>query len=300
MDKSDFLVNNGPFIRFPLVDFIASCREENMSEIDLTLQAPHVYVDSDGYWLPEILKERKRNQISIHCVTPLPYRYTICAGEGTIQYEKSLAYYKQCILLAQEIGAVYLCITGSGACYDYEKSALMDNAENMLIQLAEFAGVRGITLLLGSVLGEECEVNASTPVLVKLSEISDMLRRVRSSYLKAYLDTEVISLCGETISQWFNELGEQICLIRLTDGNYNGYRLWGRGCLPCDRFLAEIWNNNYRGKFSLQIPGERYMEDPVSANKENISYLMSAVAGIMGEKCVTPTAKAKETRHGNN
>lgn len=298
MDKFDLLGNNGQFIRMPFSDFLASQQEEGLREIDLTLQAPHVYVDSDGHWMPEALKTIREKRISVYCVTPLPYRYTICADDGTIQYEKTLAYYKQCILLAEELGARYLCITGSGGCYDYEASRLLDNAEKVLRQLADFAGAHQVTLLLGSVLGEECEVNASTPVLVRLHEIRDMIRRVDSPYLKAYLDTEVISLCGETISRWFQELGEKICLIRLTDGNYNGYRIWGRGCLPCVRYLKGIRKNGYEGKFSLQIPGERYIEDPAAAQKENISYLLAAMVQAAGADIGTQTVASRAQAAG--
>lgn len=57
-----------------------------------------------------------------------------------MQREKTLAYYQQCILAAEELQAESLCITASGACYDLDRALLMLNAVQMLKELAEFAG----------------------------------------------------------------------------------------------------------------------------------------------------------------
>ena len=100
-----------------------------------------------------------------------------------------------------------------------------------------------------------------------------MIEAVSSDFLKVYLDTEVISLRGETISGWFDTLGEDIRLVRFTDGNYNGYRIWGRGCLPCRKYLNQLDESGYAGPLALTVPGERYIDDPVSAMKENIQVL---------------------------
>lgn len=274
MCELNLLGNNGQYIRYPFEDFLKAQKKFGIKEIDLTLQAPHIYVDSEEYEdLAAVQRAMKENGISVYCVTPLPYRYTICADAGSIQLEKTISYYKQCILAAQSLGASYLCVTASGGCYDYDGERLMKNAEAALMLLADFAGEHDVTLLLGTVLGEECPTNASTPVLVHAEEVKQVLENVHSPYLKVYMDTEVISLCGETITQWFEMFGGDLRLIRLTDGNYNGYRIWGRGCLPCRKYLDEIRDNGYHGKCSLQIPGEKYIVDPQTADGENLSYL---------------------------
>jgi len=270
----DFLGNNAQYIRYPFEVFLKTQQRLGVKEIDLTMQTPHIYIDSEAYESLDGMKSLLTFYgIHVYCVTPLPYRYTVCADEGSVQREKSEDYYKQCILAAESLGASYLCITGSGACYDYEPDRLRKNAVDTLKKLSAFAGQHSVTLLLGTVFGEECPNNASTPVLVHLDEIVQTLKAVASPYLKAYLDTEVISLCGETITGWFGALGENIRLVRFTDGNYNGYRLWGKGCLPCSKYIREIMANGYCGKWSLQIPGERYTEQPEAADGENFAYL---------------------------
>lgn len=265
------LGNNAQFIRRPFGEFLDAAAEAKIAHVELTLQTPHFYVDSDGHGSLEKQKEAlKDRDIRVKSVVPLPYRYSICAEKETWQHEKTLGYYKQCILTAEELGAEYVCVTASGANFDEPREKLMERGIATLRVLADFAGQHGVILLLSSVLGELCPVQASTPVMVHLDEIKAVVEAVNSPSLQVYLDTEVISVCGETIPQWFAALGEQIRLIRFADGNYNGYRVWGRGCLPCSQFLRQVDEAGYDGAFSLTVPGERYVDDPAEAFGENI------------------------------
>lgn len=275
------LGNNAQFIKYPFETFLHIAIKNNMQEVDFTAHVPHFYIDSYGY--KDICGVREKLQeagISVSCMTPLPYRFNICADEGSIQKEKTIAYYKQCVLAAKYLGSPYVIITASGACYDYDHHRLRNNAYDTLRVLAEFAFSQGVTLLLGTVVGKECPYNASTPVFVHLDEIKEAITQVSSPALKAYLDTEVISLCGETIKEWFDTLGEDICLVRFVDGNYNGYRVWGTGCLPCKKFLKALDDCAYEGALSLNLPGERYVDKPDEMLEENIRFLREAVRQV--------------------
>jgi len=279
--KLELLGNNIQFFKKPFDEFLTWLSKNEIKEIDLTAHVPHIYVDSYGYKdFCDIKTKLMQQGVAVSCITPMPYRFNICADEGSIQKEKTIEYYKQCIDMAKDFGSSYVTITASGACYDYEKERLKANGIDTLKTLADYAGQYGVTLLLGTVLGEECQPNASTPVFVKLYEIKEALDAVNSENLKAYLDTEVISICGETITQWFDLIGKDIALIRLTDGNYNGYRIWGMGCLPCKKYLKEIEAAGYKGKFSLNIPGERYAEEPAKAMSRNVSFLQETARQV--------------------
>ena len=164
--------------------------------------------------------------------------------------------------------------------YDKDKNVLLSCAEETLYTLSTFAEKHEVCLLLGTVLGEESPYNASTPVLTCLSEIKTVLSQVNSPALKAYLDTLAISLTGETITQWFSALGDNIRLIRFTDGNYNGYRIWGTGCLPCEKYLSELQSSKYSGPLSLAVPGERYCENPMEADNLMLAYFRAALSKV--------------------
>ena len=273
--------SNAQFLKLPFPAFAEALVRDGLQAADLTLLAPHFYIDSEEAVDPcGALRLLAEKGIAVRCVTPLPYRYSVCAEEGTIQWEKTIGYYRQCILFAQRAGARMMPITASGADFDREPQQLLENAVNSLKILSGFAGDHGVELLLGTVPGMEDPIHASTPVLLTLPEINAVLDEVDSPALNAYLDTEVISMAGEGITQWFALLGGRIRLVRFSDGNYNGYRIWGEGCLPCEKFLRELDACGYRGPLSLTLPGERYSGDPAGAQHRLLAHLRQAMARV--------------------
>ena len=52
-------------------------------------------------------------------------------------------------------------------------------------------------------------------------------------------------------------------LVRLCDGNYHGWRAWGEGVLPMQRYLHALDAMGYRGDISLRLPGERYLAQKI-------------------------------------
>ena len=204
------LGNNAQFFRFSYNDFVKALVADNISAVDLTLLSPHIYIDSFEILDPcHVIEMLHANGISVEATTPVPYRYSICAEAGTMQRERTLGYYRQCIIFTKKAGAKFLLLTASGANFDTASEILLENAAEVLSILASFAEECGVTLLLGTVFGPESPLNASSPVLLTLPDVKNTLQRVNSPALKAYLDTAVISLVGETISQWFAQLGKE-------------------------------------------------------------------------------------------
>ena len=99
-------------------------------------------------------------------------------------------------------------------------------------------------------------------MLGRLEELSELLRRVDSPALGVYLNTSVRKASPGRQHQWFERLGEHTGLVRLCDGNYHGWRAWGEGVLPMERYRAELEAAGYAGPVSLLLPGERYAGRP--------------------------------------
>lgn len=265
-----FLESNSQYIRFPMADFLSVQKELESHHIDLVLQSPHIYVDCENY--QDIRKYRsdfEEHEISVDCVTPLPYRYSIGFHPESVIGQRSRQYYANCIRAAHLCGSQYLCITAANACFDVPKKELMEYCLENLKFLTRIAGEENVTLLLGTVMGMDSPCNASTPVVLTLEETAELVEQIGSPYLAAYADTQVISIRGELLSDWFQRLGRKVRLIRFTDGNYNGYRVWGSGVLPAEKFAEEIKQAGFDGLISFQIPGERYCENPKDAQKQN-------------------------------
>lgn len=292
----ELLFSNSQYVKVPFEDFLEAQKRLGSKYIDLVLQVPHIYVDSTKVIGKEALKARLNEEgLKVISVTALPYRYSISADPETLQGAKTLDYYRRCIETTKYLEGKYLCLTGAGAPYDIDTKALMENAKSNLSLLAEYGETVGITILLGACFGRECPVNSQGPILTHVDEIAALVNDVNSPYLGAYLDTELASISGETIGEWGRLLRSdsaeenKLKLIRFTDGNYNGYRTWGRGCYPGEKYLKEILSIGYKGPISLQIPGERYADNPAEQDKEN----REKVQGLF-EKCLKEYESAGE------
>ena len=66
-------------------------------------------------------------------------------------------------------------------------------------------------------------------------------------------------------------------LVRLCDGNYHGWRAWGEGVLPMQRYLHALDAMGYRGDISLRLPGERYLAQPAYPDERALAALCGEV-----------------------
>ncbi|MEG2420059.1 MAG: sugar phosphate isomerase/epimerase family protein [Oscillospiraceae bacterium] len=267
------LGSNSQYSRYPLGEFVSAMGRLGFSRLDFVPQTPHIFCHDACLESPVRLRSiLDRAGLTVRAVTPPPYRYSITAPQG-VQQAATLAYYKNCITLARSLGSPYLVLGAAGACWDLPAEALTENAVRLLRSLAAEASAQSVTLLLCPVLGKNAPLLAQSPVLGTARECAALCDAVSSPHLQIAVDTHVISVNGETLSQWFQLLGPRISLVRLTDGNYHGYRPLGAGCLPTDRYLAELDALGYRGDLSLLLPGEGYLDAPSVPDQRSLEAL---------------------------
>ena len=234
------LGSNGPYSRVPLAAFLEAEVRLGLDGVDFVPQTPHFWCSHTGHESAAPLRAALAEAgLPVRVLTPPPYRYSLTAPPGR-QREATLDYYRVCIALAAELGAGRLVLGAAGACWDIEPEALRRNAAGLLSALCPQAEAAGVRLLLAPVMGPETPLIAESPVLGRLEELSELLRRVDSPALGVCLDTNVMSTWGDSIPRWFERLGEHTGLVRLCDGNYHGWRAWGEGVLPMERYRAEL------------------------------------------------------------
>ena len=256
------LGSNGPYSRVPLAAFLEAEVRLGLDGVDFVPQTPHFWCSHTGHESAAPLRAALAEAgLPVRVLTPPPYRYSLTDPPGR-QREATLDYYRVCIALAAELGAGRLVLGAAGACWDIEPEALRRNAAGLLSALCPQAEAAGVRLLLAPVMGPETPLIAESPVLGRLEELSELLRRVDSPALGVCLDTNVMSTWGDSIPRWFERLGEHTGLVRLCDGNYHGWRAWGEGVLPMERYRAELEAAGYAGPVSLLLPGERYAGRP--------------------------------------
>lgn len=271
MSKLLLAGSNSLYMRYPFMDCLNAQRKLGINLLDFAVSTPHIWCDHKKY---EPLKDTKNKLrefgITVSTVSPSSYKYSICAGYRTIQRDATIGYFENVISIAKELGANSVSITSSGGCFDIDKKKLWENSKEILKYLCTYAENEGIELILAPL------SDKVSPILNSLLEIERMIKGVNSNNLRALLDTNTISVKGESISDWFKTLGDRIALVRFTDGNYNGYRVWGEGCLSCGRYLEELYKVGYDGILSLRLSGERYIENPFNADERNVVALRQA------------------------
>ncbi len=260
--KQRLLGSNQQYSRYPLSRFCSSMAQLGLNRLDFVPQVPHFWCGHTGYESTAGLKAALAEAgLAVSALTPPPYRYSITAPDGK-QRMATLDYYRHCIALAAELGAGQVVVGAAGACWDLDPAVLRRNAADMLLTLARLARDAGIRLLFSPVMGPDAPLLAESPILGTAAETAELLDWLDQPSLGVCLDTNVMSVWGGDLPTWFRLLGGRIRLVRLCDGNYHGYRAWGDGCLPMERYLRQLDEAGYAGDLSLLLPGERYVEDP--------------------------------------
>ena len=127
-------------------------------------------------------------------------------------------------------------------------------------------------------MGAETPLIAEAPVLNTARQLSQMLAWVDSPALGVCLDTNVMSANGDTVADWLSLFPGRIGLVRLCDGNWHGWRAWGDGVLPVDRYLCQLTEGGYQGDFSLYLPGERYIGSPAYPDEKAVAAVKEVLA----------------------
>lgn len=271
------LGSNSQYSRYPLDLFAAEMRRMGLCGLDLVPQTPHLFCGHTGCEDTARLRAVLNGAgLWAEVLTPPSYRYSITAPAGE-QREATLDYYRVCIALAAELGCTQLVLDAAGACWDLNPERLRCNAAAALAALCPVAAAAGVRLLLAPVMGAEMPLIAQAPVLNTAAELEAILTELDSPSLGVCLDTNVMSACGDTIPDWFRRLGNRTGLVRLCDGNYHGWRAWGKGVLPMEQYLRQLDKAGYRGALSLRLPGEEYLERPAYPDET----ALRALRGVM-------------------
>ena len=87
-----------------------------------------------------------------------------------------------------------------------------------------------------------------------------------------------MSANGDTVTDWLSLFPGRIGLVRLCDGNWHGWRAWGDGVLPVDRYLRQLTEGGYQGDYSLYLPGERYIDSPTYPDEKVVAAMKEVLA----------------------
>ena len=128
----------------------------------------------------------------------------------------------------------------------------------------EEAGKHGITLALESLRPEESQI------VTNLEQTKRMLEEVNSPNLKPMADLCAVSVAGETLEEWFEVFGKELCHIHFVDGDPHGHLIWGDGIHHLGREIATLNQYGYERWLGQEITEGKYYADPAGADFRNM------------------------------
>ncbi len=232
--------------------FLADMEEMGFTQLELWGGAPHFYPDfMRAQEIEETLRKIHDHGLSCDIYTPeqCQYPYNIAAKEASIR-NPSLEYFKKSIAVARDIGASRMLITPGWGYFEKRMDEAWARSVDALWQLAEYGEETGVQLML------EPLRTAESNLVTNLPRLSKMLRDVGHKNLKGMIDTIPMAQAGETILDYYEELGDALVHIHFIDGLPQGHLAWGDGTLPLGLYMGELEEMGYTGQLTLEIVGD--------------------------------------------
>ena len=133
-----------------------------------------------------------------------------------------------------------------------------------MAQLAAYAERKHVTLLL-----EELK-NTTTNVLITSRDIAKMIAEIDSPAVVGMVDMDQMTYAGETIDDYFANLGDKLQHIHFND---RGHTVPGDADFPMKEYYDQIKAHGYEGTCSFEICDRRYYIDPDKAIDDTVAWM---------------------------
>ncbi|MEY8355059.1 TIM barrel protein [Lachnospiraceae bacterium 54-53] len=196
--------------------------------------SPHFflsYLEYSGCKRVRRLIEERGLQVKIITPENCTYQYQFAAQERE-QFEKSVLYFKKALDAGEELGCEIMAVNSGWGYWNEDRE----------------------------------ESKLATTVL----DVKRMLKEVNHPNLKAMIDTTAMGVAGETIDQWFEELGDDIIHMHFIDGNPYAHLIWGDGTHDMKKFLESLHRHSYMGYLGQEITDFNYFNRPEEADLRNM------------------------------
>lgn len=209
--------------------------------------------------------------VTVGAFHPGRYHYSLFTPLDTVQGRFTQAYLSRCLETATQLNCQLLCLRPAGALKDSDPKQAQRSLIQQLTELCSQAGDLGVTVCLQTVTPEE------GAALQTLAQLSAVLEQIPA--LSAALDTLPMSMAGESISQWFHQLGSRIGYVCFQDGRSSGGCIWGEGVFPGESYAQQLREAGYQGALSISGCTDRYQADPSAADRQGRYRALALLSG---------------------
>lgn len=193
MEYPQLAVMNISHRYFDLEEFFSSAAASGYTCCELWTGAMHLYVDCHGYDSIEQVRElSQRYGVRIVGLCPEqnnPKPWNI-AARGNEARTRTLAYFKNVVDIAAELGAEQVMVSSGWAFLNEPIEDAWGRSASMLRAIAEYAGARGVRLVL------EALQPVESIIVNSAADTKRMIEAVDHPALKACLDMGAMAVAG--------------------------------------------------------------------------------------------------------
>ena len=239
------------YIMWSLDYFLDVQQRLGFKSIELWAAEPHVTLDHTGYFEADELRRKVESRgLSISSLCPenivYPWQY---AARKPLHAQRSLAYFKHGIELAEVLGAPYMSINSGWGDWDEDREEAWKRSAEHLSILADYAGEHGVTLCMESLRPQESNL------VTTLADAARMLDQVASPHLTPMVDTTAMGVAGETLDDWFRAFGDgSIKNMHFIDGDPYGHLVWEMASTIWTRLSCRSTPTASRGTLARKSP----------------------------------------------
>jgi fructoselysine 3-epimerase len=271
--------SNFAYQHLPLETFLDDMVDLDRRRLELWGIAPQFHIPQlDGDQLRTVRRQLDERQLQVHCVTAEQVMYPVnIASSIPWLRDDSIALFRRAAEVCAELEAPLLFLTpGRG----FEREGSRSAWHRSVDAVGDIAGY-------ADSLGVGCVLEPLQRVESNLVNNSHALRRmiddIAAPNLGAVLDTVAMAAAGETVTDYYNNLGSLIRHVHLVDGRPTGHLAWGDGELPLADYVADLDAAGYTGLFTFELFGDgTYAFNPRAALERCLTAFDRTVRDLTG------------------
>lgn len=261
-------VMNCHYVRFSLTYFLDSVQRFGFRYIELFGAMPHFFLDDvDDALVHSVAEACRIRELEIvsFCPAQGAYPMNIAVQDPQIR-KRTRAMLKKAIRIAGMLGCETMLVSPGYGYYERDPEEAWENSRESLKELGKTAAEHNVVLIMEP-------LTPATANLVNTSaDAARMIREVDLPSVKSMMDLGVMNAMGETVDDYFRNLGTDLRYIHFTDGP-GAHVALGDGSFPMAQYLEDIRRNGYQGVLSFEINDRRYFTDPDRALAQNVKWL---------------------------
>lgn len=254
------------YLRYPIEKFLDKVERSPFDSIDLYCSAPQLNIfDYSLGKLIELDRNIRRRKLNVMAITPenCTYPVNFCTPD-IITRESSIRYYQRAIDTAEFLGCSNVQISTGFGYFDQPRDEAWKYCQESLAQVIAYCERKNIRLIL-----EELKAT-TTNVLISSKDIANMIREIDSQNIVGMIDLDQMTYAGETVDDYFDNLGEKVQHIHFND---RGHTVPGDGDFPMKEYYSALKRRGYTGNVSFEICDRRYYCDPDKAIDDIVSWM---------------------------